>query len=189
MKTKLVLAALAAVIWTAPAAAVGITDTAQIAGTWCLVSSAVNGCDNFEHRYIPRTYIYARKADCEPEDRLVIGPRGLKEYSNDAELSDDGKTLTIEGPLMRKRKITARNTARIVGTWCLTDSIRNGHDTATGAFIPPHNIYRRGSDCERELLQIAPAKHGYRNKITLSDDGQELTVEGDLEKRKERKAR
>jgi hypothetical protein len=78
-------------------------ETALIVGAWCLVSSAENGWNNLEKRYEPRTYIYERKVDCDPDRRLIIGPRGLKDYVDpDVSLSDDGKELIVEGELKRK---------------------------------------------------------------------------------------
>ena len=47
-------------------------ETALIVGAWCMVSSAVNGWNTFEQRYEPRTYIYERKVDCDPDSRLII---------------------------------------------------------------------------------------------------------------------
>jgi hypothetical protein len=75
-------------------------ETALIIGTWCLVDSWSMGYDLFEHRAIPRNYRYERKADCAPEDRLVIGRRGLKDYINRAYLSED--VLIIEGNILVK---------------------------------------------------------------------------------------
>ena len=80
-------------------------ETALIVGAWCMVSSAVNGWNMFEQRYEPRTYIYERKVDCDPDRRLIIGRRGLKDYIDpDVSLSDDGTTLTIEGELTRRKR-------------------------------------------------------------------------------------
>jgi hypothetical protein len=77
-------------------------ETALIIGTWCLVDSWSMGYDLIEHRAIARNYRYERKADCAPEDRLVIGRRGL---DNRAYLSEDedGTSLIIEGNVLVKK--------------------------------------------------------------------------------------
>jgi hypothetical protein len=90
-------------------------ETALIVGTWCLVSSYSNGYDLMEHRALPRTYIYERKADCDPGDQLVIGRRGLKDYINHAELSDDKTQLIIEGNILVKRKRRHEEGTYVIG--------------------------------------------------------------------------
>jgi hypothetical protein len=69
----------------------------------------------------------------------------------------------------------------IVGTWCLTESVVNGYDTAIGKMIPRTRVYRRGSDCPKEDRLIIGRKGIPGYDAQLSDDGKTLIVDKDME--------
>src|SRR5262249_11059201 len=71
----------------------------------------------------------------------------------------------------------AAKAAPPTGSWCLTLTVRNGHDTKTGAFIPPTKIFRRGTDCEAAKRIVVDPRSLRGLQYRLTDDG-ELTIEG-----------
>ena len=86
------------------------------------------------------------------------------------------KTLLASAAVLAILISPAAAAPKLTGAWCHTLSIRNGHDD-TGAFIPPTNIFRRGSDCDPDKrVELSPRKlRGLEYR--LQDDG-DLAVEG-----------
>ena len=85
---------------------------------------------------------------------------------------------TLVAALLLAASVTAvqAKEPKYVGAWCLELSVRNGHDTRTGAFIPPTNLYKRGSDCsaDKQITLKARSLRGLKWRI----DQDELKVEG-----------
>jgi hypothetical protein len=73
----------------------------------------------------------------------------------------------------------ARSEKSVVGEWCLTESVQNGHDPLTGEHIPHTNFYKRAkADCpaDNRITIGAHSLDGLEFYFTPGEDG--LRVEG-----------
>lgn len=71
----------------------------ELVGEWCHTGGVVNGWDNLNKEYIPRTDTYERGiADCDEDKRITLDRDSLRDVlRRGLSYTLEGNTLTVEG--------------------------------------------------------------------------------------------